>query len=332
MGAVTHDAPTIDDLGEGEILRRILARTPQAEASVVGPGDDAAVLRVRGDLVTTTDTLVHGPDFRLSWSSGFDLGWKAAAVNLADVAAMGAVPTALLVALAIPNAMPVTFVEDLADGLAAACAALAPGCAVVGGDLTVSDILTIAVTAFGDLDGRTPVLRSGARAGDVVALAGTQGEAVRGLGILFTRFTDAAGDPIPLDPSVLDPADRVLLAAQLRPAPPIALGVVAAEAGATAMMDVSDGLVLDARRMAKASQVTIDFASAALGSHPDAALEGGEDHALLVTFPADAPRPAGFRTVGTVRDAGDAPVTVDGEPYTGVGGWDPYRDWDAGRG
>ena len=109
-----------------------------------------------GRVVATVDTLVHGPDFRLAWSSAFDLGWKAAAVNLADIAAMGARPTALLVALAMPDDTRLSFVEGLADGLRAACDELAPGCAVEGGDLTVSDTLTIAVTALGTLDGREP--------------------------------------------------------------------------------------------------------------------------------------------------------------------------------
>ena len=120
-----------------------------------------------GAVVATVDTLVHGPDFRLAWSSAFDLGWKAAAVNLADIAAMGARPTALLVALAMPDDTRASFVEGIADGLRAACEALAPGCAVEGGDLTVSDTLTIAVTALGTLDGAHAVLRSGARPGDV---------------------------------------------------------------------------------------------------------------------------------------------------------------------
>ena len=146
-----------------------------------------------GSVVATTDTLVHGPDFRLAWSSGYDLGWKAAAVNLADVAAMGARPTALLVALAMPNDTRVSFVEQLADGLRGACDELAPGCGVVGGDLTVSDTLTIAVTALGALDGRSPVLRSGARTGDAVAVAGELGVAARGLDILFRVFTDVDG-------------------------------------------------------------------------------------------------------------------------------------------
>ncbi|GAA2527459.1 thiamine-phosphate kinase [Microbacterium mitrae] len=319
----------IGELSESDILRRILARTPEATAAVVGPGDDAAVLALRGDLVATTDTLVHGPDFRLAWSSGFDLGYKAAAVNLADIAAMGARPTALLVALAIPASLPVTMVEEMADGLAAACAQLAPGCAVVGGDLTVSATLTIAVTALGDLEGRGPVLRSGAMPGDTVAIAGAQGVATRGLSTLFRRFTDDAGVPITLDLDVLTESERREVRAQLRPEPPIALGVAAAQAGASAMMDVSDGLVLDARRMARASGVTIDINSQAF-DNAAAALEGGEDHSLLATF--SGPLPQGFRAIGRVLDPGAEAVTVDEARYDLPGGWDPYRDWDAQAG
>lgn len=319
----------IGDLTESDILRRILARTPAATTAVTGPGDDAAVLALRGDLVATTDTLVHGPDFRLAWSSGFDLGYKAAAVNLADVAAMGARPTALLVALAIPASLPVTLVEDMAEGLAAACATLAPGCAVVGGDLTVSATLTIAVTALGDLEGRSGVLRSGAQPGDTIALAGEQGVATRGLSTLFRRFTDANGVPTPLDRGLLTEQERREVDAQLRPEPPVALGVHAALAGATAMMDVSDGLVLDARRMARSSNVTLAIDSQAF-EHPASALEGGEDHALLATFSGALPE--GFRAIGRVMEAGAEAVLVDGARYELPGGWDPYRDWDAQAG
>ena len=98
------------------------------------------------------------------------------------------------------------------------------------------------------------------------------------------------------------------------------------------MMDVSDGLVLDATRMADASAVTIDVDTASLGHDPRRALEGGEDHALLATFPSGADLPAGFRAIGVVRDRLDAPVLVDGAAFGGRGGWDPYRDWDAHRG
>ncbi|GAA1913952.1 thiamine-phosphate kinase [Microbacterium aoyamense] len=319
--------PTVGELSEGEVLRAILSRLGPSQAEI-GPGDDAAVLTAPdGRVVATVDTLVHGPDFRLAWSTAYDLGWKAAAVNLADIAAMGARPTALLVALAMPEDTRLSFVEGLADGLREACESLAPGCTVEGGDLTVSDTLTIAVTALGSLDDREPVLRSGARVGDVVAVAGELGAAGRGLALLFGRFRDAAGRPIPIDAAHRDDPELV---AQLRPAPPIALGAAAARAGATGMMDVSDGLVLDATRLAAASGVTVALDAAALGDHPESALSGGEDHALLATFPQTLPD--GFRAIGRVVDRGEHPVLVDGSPHDGRGGWDPYQDWDAGRG
>lgn len=328
-----HDPdPHVGELSEGTILRRILAQVGNVPAALVGPGDDAAVLADAGPVVATTDTLVHGPDFRLAWSSGYDLGWKSAAVNLADIAAMGASPTALLVALAMPNDTRLSFVEDLARGLREACDALAPGCGVVGGDLTVSPTLTVAVTALGSLEGRAPVTRSGARVGDVVAVAGELGQAARGLQILFERFTDAGGEATPLPgagtPTPFGEDDARAVQRQLRPYPPIASGAVASLAGATAMMDISDGLVLDATRMADASGVTIDIRSGSLGADPALALAGGEDHALLATFAARVPLPAGFRALGTVTVRGEAAVTVDGGVYDGPGGWDPYRDWD----
>ena len=165
---------TLGGIGEAAVLARIFPRLPAAASALLGPGDDSAVVAAPdGRFVVTTDMMIHGPDFRLAWSTPHDLGWKAAASNLADIAAMGAVPTALVVAIAAPADSPVSLLEGIADGLLDACEALAPGCGVVGGDLSVSATLTIAVTAFGDLEGRAPVLRSGASAGDVVAVAGT---------------------------------------------------------------------------------------------------------------------------------------------------------------
>ncbi len=322
----------VGELSEGEILSAILRELGPSGAEV-GPGDDAAVLSASdGRVVATVDTLVHGPDFRLAWSSGFDLGWKSAAVNLADIAAMGARPTSLLVALAMPDETRLSFVVELARGLRAGCDALAPGCVVEGGDLTVSDVLTVAVTALGTLDGRSAVRRFGARVGDVVAATGHLGDAARGLRLLFDRFRDAEGQPVPVDRSDLSGAEIRELDAQLRPAPAIGDGVRAALAGATAMMDLSDGLVLDAGRLAVASGVTLDLRREELGPHPDDALTGGEDHGLLATFPTTDAVPDGFTIIGVVRERASAPVLVDGAPFEGAGGWDPYRDWDASRG
>ncbi|WP_285117214.1 thiamine-phosphate kinase [Leifsonia sp. fls2-241-R2A-40a] len=333
MGISGSDAAgiTIGEASEREALRRIFPRLPESRATVVGPGDDAAVLAAPdGRFVVTTDMMIHGPDFRLAWSGPEDLGWKAAATNLSDVAAMGAVATALVVAIAAPPETPVAWLEGVADGFRLACDELQPGCGVVGGDLSVSATLTIAVTAFGDLQGRAPVLRSGARPGDVVAVSGALGEAATGLRLLFAEAVDATGEPDPERFAAVAAAHPDAVRAQLRPHPPLSDGPLAADAGATAMLDLSDGLALDARRVAEASGVAIDLDSSALGTDVRTALTGGEDHGLLAAFPAGTPLPGGFRPVGVVR-AG-AGLLVDGRPFDERGGWDPYLEWDGGRG
>jgi len=322
------ETDSVDGIGESATLARIFPRLPSAASQLLGPGDDSAVVAAPdGRFVVTTDMMIHGPDFRLAWSTPHDLGWKAAASNLSDVAAMGAVPTALVVALAVPSTTPVATLEGIADGFRDACAALAPGCGVVGGDLSVSDTLTIAVTAFGDLEGRPPVLRSGATPGDVVAVSGVLGLAAEGLRLLFAHGT-LDGEPDAAAAAALALEHPVPLAAQLAPSPPIADGRAAAIAGATAMIDLSDGLALDSRRVAAASGVALDLDSAAIGSR--AALDGGEDHSLLATFTAGTALPGGFRQIGVVTTGSG--ILVDGEPYDRLGGWDPFSGWDAGRG
>lgn len=311
---------TLGELGESAVLGRIIPRLPSTPSALVGPGDDAAVIAAPdGRFVVTTDMMVHGPDFRLAWSSPADLGWKAAATNLSDVAAMGARPTALVVAIAAPPTTTVEFLDAFADGLREACAELAPGCGVVGGDLSVSDVLTIAVTAFGDLDSRAPVLRSGARPGDIVAVSGALGEAAEGLRLLFAHgVVDGHPDA--------DAAARVArehpraVAAQRRPRPPIADGPAAATAGATAMLDVSDGLARDAARIAEASAVAL-----ALEGLTEQQFHGAEDHGLLATFPAGTALPGGFRRIGVVENG--TGVTLDGVRAT-TDGWDPYSGWN----
>jgi len=339
-------SPTLAELSEGEVLARILRRLGGRGAeTLVGPGDDSAVLRAPdGRFVVTTDMMVHGPDFRLAWSTPFDLGWKAAASNLSDVAAMGARPTALVVALAAPQQLGVDVLEGIADGLAAGCAAMAPDCGVVGGDLSASATLTLAITAFGSLDGRPPVLRGGARPGDVIATAGPLGVAGLGLRLLFERAR-TAGEPDAALARALRAEHPGVLDAQLRPTPPIAAGVAAGGA-ATAMMDVSDGVVLDARRMARASGVVLDLDADAVDAHAapltavdgiDAALArslvlgGGEDHAMLACFPAGAALPPGFTVLGAVRE-GEPEVRLGGLALDERGGWDPYLGWDGAAG
>jgi thiamine-monophosphate kinase len=269
--------------------------------------------------------MIEGPDFIIGLSTGYDIGWKACATNLADVAAMGATPTALVVGLAAPASTPVTFVEDIARGFHDAANALAPGCGVVGGDLSHGPVVMLAVTATGEFDGVDPVTRSGAAIGHLVAVAGELGVAKRGLDLLRAGALRADGSPDKTALDALWKSNPSELAAQLRPSPPIGLGVVAARAGATAMMDVSDGLVLDARRIATASGVAIDFDLAAVGSLD--ALTGGEDHALLACFPPLTTIPTGFRVIGRVAP-GDG-IRVDGVPFDARGGWDPFADYSA---
>lgn len=326
---------TIATIGESESLKRTISRLNKGEHELVGPGDDAAVIRAEsGSFVVTTDTMVQEHDFRLEWSSGYDLGWKAVATNVADVAAMGAVPTVLVVALVVPNTTQVTWLEAFADGLREACIALAPGCAVVGGDLASGQQIVVSVTAHGDLQGRPAVLRSGAQVGDVLAVAGTLGRAACGLELLFSGNTDAA--------NAYDDWVNV----QRRPQPPIAAGREASLAGATSMLDVSDGLAKDASRIAKASGVTIaidpmqlqgfeavlEGAAQALAIKPAAmsaneyaskwVLTGGEDHALLATFAADAQLPRAFKRIGkVVAEVPGSPLLL-GDQAIVDGGWD----------
>lgn len=312
--------PTVAEAGEAAALRAIFPRLPAASARVVGPGDDAAVIAAPdGRYVVTSDSMVEGPDFLRHWSTPYDLGWKLAAVNLADVAAMGARPTALVVSLAVPGDLSIAALERIADGLREACETLAPGCGVEGGDLATSPIVTAVATAFGDLEGRAPVLRSGAQVGDVVATTGVLGWSAQGY-----RWLDRGAR---LDPfSLPDGEDasastirraRSQMIAHLRPSPKLAHAVAAATAGATAMLDISDGLALDASRIAEASGVRIDLGEGAVG-----VLEAAEDHAFLATFPPGAALPDGFGPIGVVVEGSG--VSVLGEPYEPIG-WDPFR-------
>jgi thiamine-monophosphate kinase len=276
----------------------------------LGPGDDAAIVSAPGGrVVATTDVLVEGRHFRRDWSPPYDIGRKAAAQNLADVVAMGARPTALLLGLGVPPSTPVDWVEAVCDGLRDECALV--DATVAGGDVVRSESVLLAVTALGALDG--PALtRSGARPGDVVAVCGRLGYAAAGLDLLSRGVASA---------------DPVLVSAHRRPCPPYTEGLRARGLGATAMLDVSDGLVQDLGHLAEAGGVRIEVSSAAVPPPPVPgglrfALEGGEDHAFAATFPPDAALPQEWQVVGTVR-AGSPAVTVDGRPY-GAGGWDHF--------
>jgi thiamine-monophosphate kinase len=322
---------TVTQVGEFGLIARITARLASAQGPapgkakkrrtpvLLGPGDDAAVVAAPdGRVVVSTDVLVDGRHFRRDWAGPVDIGRRAAAANLADIAAMGARPTALVVALGMPTDLETAWVEGLADGLAAEAGSV--GAAVVGGDLAASPTLTVAVTALGDLAGAAPVTRAGAQPGEVVAMAGRTGYAAGGLLVLRRGFR----------------TPKVLVEAYRSPQVPYAAGPAAAAAGATAMIDVSDGLLADAGHLASASGVAVDLhrgafevpdamrnAAEALAADPyDWILAGGDDHALVATFPDGARLPAGWHRIGEVM-AGSG-VTVDGEPYPGAPGWDHF--------
>ncbi|MFC4060716.1 thiamine-monophosphate kinase [Planomonospora corallina] len=369
---------TVGDLGEFGIVARIAGRLPQGRTVLLGPGDDAALVGAPdGRVVVTTDLLLEGRHFRRDWSTAYDIGRKAAAQNLSDVVAMGAVPTGVVVGLGLPADTPARWLDDLADGFRDECDLV--GASVAGGDTTRCDLVVIGVTALGDLGGRAPVTRSGAREGDVVAVAGRLGHAAAGLALFqagrIPPGPDAAGPggpgeergaarpgkrdapeepaettPEPAEPTAepaapADPAgggsgERALAAladAHRRPRPPYSCGVQAAELGATAMLDVSDGLLQDLGHVARASGVGIVLDPAALavpGELETAArllaadplewvLTGGDDHALAATFPRGVRLPPAWAEIGRVT--GGEGVLVEGRPQ-GRGGWDHFRE------
>ena len=311
---------SIAETGEFGLIARIVARLEAGPAALLGPGDDGAVVAAPdGRIVASTDVLVEGRHFRRDWSGAADIGHRAAAANLADIAAMGAAPTALLVALCIPPDLDVSWAEELAGGLSEEAALV--GASVVGGDMSASPTLTVAVTALGDLQGQEPVLRSGAQPGDVIGLAGRTGYAAAGYTVLSRGFR----------------TPKMLVEAYRRPQVPYQQGTAAARHGATAMIDVSDGLLQDLGHIATASVVGIDVrsdafeipqqmrdAATALGVDPNQwILAGGDDHALAATFPPGVALPPGWRQIGTVHEG--TGVTVDRKLWSGALGWDHFR-------
>lgn len=309
---------TIAEIGEFALIRELTPLFAQGEDVLIGPGDDAAVLRIRtGHVVVSTDLMVEGRHFRRDWASAADIGHRAAAQNLSDINAMGGRATSLTIGLAAPPDLPAQWALDFAQGFAEEAALV--GASVVGGDLSAAQEVVIAVTVLGACT-VSPVVRSGAAPGDVLALCGRQGWAGGGLAVLGRGFR----------------SPRVLVEAYRRPDPQYDAGPAAADAGATSMIDVSDGLVADAGHLAEASHVLIDVrteslevpeplhaVAAALGADPlQFVLGGGDDHALLATFAPEATLPAGWHVIGEVHE-GEG-VTVDGAPYDGPAGWSHF--------
>lgn len=324
----------VRDLSETALLAAMADVLPRGPRTSVPTGDDCMVLDPSdGRVCVTTDVLVEGRHFRRDWSSPQQIGRRAVAQNLADVAAMGAVPISIVVGLVLPGDTELAWATALGEGIADACRDARAG--VDGGDLVGGDAVVLSITAFGDLQGRAPVLRSGARPGDVVAHIGDLGRSAAGLALQMvgardeemgaargvhpdgtprgraasgnaTKELDALGGVMSRQigealPGMLGSgvdfaapvawsSESAELAEWARegyraPDAPLAAGPAAALAGATSMMDVSDGLLRDAGRIAAASGVVIDLhtagrvAAARARLAPLEALLGGEDYA-----------------------------------------------------
>ncbi|HEX8768462.1 MAG TPA: thiamine-phosphate kinase [Jatrophihabitans sp.] len=305
---------TIGDLGEFGLIRRITAALGPAGSALVGPGDDAAVLSCPdGRVVASTDLLIENRHFRRDWSTANDIGHKAAARNFADIVAMGAQPTSLLVGLAAPAELELSWLDSLLAGFAEECAEV--GAAVVGGDVSAAESVVLAVTALGDLQGRQPVRLSGAKPGNVVAVTGRLGWAAAGYAVLSRGFRS----PVQV------------VNAHRRPEPPYQEGIRAAELGATAMTDVSDGLIADLGHLAEASGVRIELrrdalapaaklrdVSSALNTDPMTwVLGGGDDYSLVATFPNGTRLPDTWQVIGMVNEGSE--VRVDGLRWAHLG-------------
>lgn len=317
---------TLGELGETEVLDRILSRVRVPGGVQVGPGDDAAISTVPpgARLVSTTDMLVEGEDFLPAWLDPYQLGVKAGAQNLADVAAMGADPHGLLVTVAAPADTDIRVLGELYDGLRNECDRAGTG--IIGGDLSASQLLTVSICALGLLPvGRHPLLRSAARPGDTVVLVGTVGRAAAGLDLLFAGHHLGAGEVGQLIATQLAPRPDYQAAAALRD-------------WARAGIDVSDGLVGDLGRVARASGAHIDLQRDALDElaqpllpaaaalQPEAGtdahwrqarhwvLTGGEDHGILLAGPPPVtPSAVVWRPIAHCR-AGEPGVFLDGQP------------------
>jgi thiamine-monophosphate kinase len=316
-------------------LEAFSLRSPPA-----GPGDDAAVLPpTKHQQVVTTDAVVEGVHFTRESFRLADVGYKALAVNLSDVAAMGARPSWALCALQLPPDFSDKHLRALSSGMAALAAA--HGVSLIGGNVTKAQHLSVTVTLAGEVPrGARAMTRSGARPGHRVYVSGPLGSASAGLEVLAAARREASSR----FPLKFDPQWEALVAAQRSPAPHVRWGVEAARF-ASACIDVSDGLVQDLGHVCEASGVGMALETGALPvleallrwcaseKHVHRhALTGGEDYVLAVTVPASRTREFEKRlaTVGygafpigvVTRDAG---LTIDGRQLRGPGGYQHFR-------
>jgi thiamine-monophosphate kinase len=317
------DVLRVSDTGERGLIERIRRRVPASPPGlVVGIGDDAAVAAPdRGAFqVLTTDALVEGIHFDRRFSSAFDIGYKALAVNVSDVASMGGTPRFALLSLMLPPDLAVTEVDALLDGLLALAALT--DVALAGGNITRSPgPLVVDVTVTGMVKPRKILTRAGARAGDGVYVTGQLGAAAAGLGWLRANAGAAAGEPF-ARPEDADLAECV--ARHCRPEPRARVGsLLGRNRAASACMDLSDGLADAVAQLSCASGTGAAIDAALLPLHPaarawfsaagedpvHACTAGGDDYELLFT----APRRSRGRLRAVIRESRGVPVTRIGE-------------------
>lgn len=336
--------------GEIELVGRIAERIQSRglRKTILGPGDDAAVIPgTSGPTVVTVDTVTEGQDFRWTWPSGvstslYDVGWKLAAQNLSDINAMGGTPTYMVLSCTLDPHATTLDLTCLIDGILDACEKLGQGqVELIGGDTgkgrEFSATLTVLgiIEPVGEEESVQPLLRSAAKPGDKVYVAGGLGRAAAGLAILESGR-----------PELVEKYPD-LIAAQLRPEPDLSSGLVARRAGVLCGMDISDGLVIDITRIATASNVRIEvdekamqpymrsLASAADSSQADLAswvMTGGEDYSLLVAGAPSLPLPPNFICIGSVdkeRSRQASRLTASETSFDSLfRGWDPFATTD----
>jgi thiamine-monophosphate kinase len=307
-------------VGEFDLLRLIRERLPPAGPRLrLGSGDDAAIVVPGGATATSVDALVDGVHFRREWASPAQIGAKALAVALSDLAAMGAEPGEAYVVLGVPEDFGEDDCLELLDGMARVAGET--GAALAGGDLTRAPVLTLAVTVVGHAASAEEfVTRGGARPGDALVLTGELGGAAAGLRLLER---DAPVEQRPYGHGAR--TSTTPIARQLEPKPRLAEGRLLAKAGATAMIDLSDGLGGDAHHLAEASGVALRIDAAALpigagvaGEDEDPlelAVSGGEDYELLAAIPESRLAEALAQAAGW----GEAGLTRIGEVVAGGG-------------
>ncbi|HEX2241604.1 MAG TPA: thiamine-phosphate kinase [Actinomycetota bacterium] len=319
---------TVSELEEDGLVARLIERIGPPATNETWSGDDAAVLNPRaGKLLATVDGLIEGVDYDLRYMSAADVGWKAVMTSASDCAAMGGRPAHCLATVGLRHDTPLSFYDGVLDGMLEAAGAL--GMALVGGDITRARETSLTVSVLGYA--QTPVYRSGASEGDTLCVTGSLGAAAAGLRALQGHIEI---------PARLEEAAARLKSRQIRPRARIEEGVALAERGATAMIDVSDGLGIDLGRLLRASgygcevdtarvpisEDVIAVAEQAAGLNPlELALAGGEDYELLAAVPeafVDDARRA-LRELGcSLTSIGT--VTV-GEPRLGA---DPLEKWE----